>query len=444
MLKKITQDNIADIANPVFRANAQVYLDIEADFKRQIESFGLAASTRSPISPSDPLIDRLISRGLTAANDRKSLHKGWISPSCVSCRTGVGSITCSISMQCPRDCFFCFNPNQDNYERLQCEIDDPSISLREMHAKGARFKDIALTGGEPLLHKVETERFFRTAQELYPDAHTRLYTSGAYLDEAYLRLLAGIGLNEIRFSIKTDDPPQVLEGILQLVALARKHLEYVVVEMPVMPDELDLMKDLLIRLDALGIDAINLLELCFPFNNADEFNRRGYKLKSEQFRVLYNYWYSGGLPIDGSEETCLRLLEFAFERDLSMGVHYCSLENKFSGQVFQQNVPYQEDFAFCTLSQRDYFLKSAKVFGNDVEPIKRLLNKQGLKRYHRDGVAQSLEFPPTYLQRLANVFPDMQVALSYHIVESDGGESFLRELRLDLVSPASFDPSTDL
>ena len=38
MLERITQENIEDIANPVLRANAQIYLDIDADFRRQIES----------------------------------------------------------------------------------------------------------------------------------------------------------------------------------------------------------------------------------------------------------------------------------------------------------------------------------------------------------------------------------------------------------------------
>jgi pyruvate formate-lyase activating enzyme-like uncharacterized protein len=194
----------------------------------------------------------------------------------------------------------------------------------------------------------------------------------------------------------------------------------------------------------LGVDGINLLELCFPFHNAEEFARRGYAIKSRQFRVLYNYWYSGGLPIAGSEAVCLRLLGFALESGLGMGVHYCSLENKFSGQVYLQNVGHRERYGFCSFSERDYFLKSAKVFGRDVEPVERALKKQGLKRLRRDENGPILEFPPTYLERLRKGFPRLEVGISYHIVEDEEDGPALRELRLDLTTPQAFDPTNDI
>jgi len=43
------------------------------------------------------------------------------------------------------------------------------------------------------------------------------------------------------------------------------------VEMPVIPGSLEEMKDLLKKLDSLGIFGINLLEFCFPLNNAQVF-----------------------------------------------------------------------------------------------------------------------------------------------------------------------------
>ncbi|MDR2197416.1 MAG: radical SAM protein, partial [Coriobacteriales bacterium] len=373
MLTPITAELLASgrIANPVFRREAQLYLDIEADFRAQVEDFGLpfadpvvgpvaspaakpaaapaasaaaATTTADPpapahiMEPADPWVTSLASRGLTIANDRRSLHTGWISPSCVSCRTGTGTATYLISTQCPRECFFCFNPNQANYERLRQELDDPAARLTELHGKGVPFHDLALTGGEPLLHKAQTEAFFRTAQRLYPDAYTRLYTSGAFFDADCARTLASAGLREIRFSIKTDDTPGALATTFERMSLAREHLPHVVVEMPVMPDEQARMEELLCALDELGIDGINLLELCFPYHNAAEFARRGYALKPRLFRVFYNYSYAGGLPVAGSEDVCLRLLGFALDRGLRLGVHYCSLENKFSGQVYLQNV----------------------------------------------------------------------------------------------------------
>ena len=74
-----------------------------------------------------------------------------------------------------------------------------------------------------------------------------------------------------------------------------------------------------------------------PYNNAPEFARRGLQLRWPPYQTLYNFWYAGGLPVAGSELECLRLLEFAAQQDLRLGVHYCSLENKNTGQVWQQN-----------------------------------------------------------------------------------------------------------
>ena len=453
MLRKITEELLKQISNPLLSKNAQMYINIENNYLAQVEEFGLEIervnkSVNKPeitlTNSSDSTLKTLIEEGLVVGNDTKSLHFNWISPACVSCRKGLDSLTFTISMHCPRDCFFCFNPNQGNYEHLQEQANNPAKELIELFKQNRCLRDIALTGGEPLLHKDETEEFFRTASQYFPDAYTRLYTSGAFLDEPFLEKLAAAGLDEIRFSIKTDDAPDAIQEVLDLIALSRKHIEFVMVEMPVLPDELELMKDLLLSLDTIGISGINLLELCFPFNNAQEFRRRGYTLKSEPFRVLYNYWYAGGLPVAGSEQACIELLKYTSENKLSMGVHYCSLENKLSGQVYQQNLSAYQDYPYCHFSQRDYFLKSAKVYGNDALLVNIALLEKGYEALRYDKDAQVLEFLPDYLASLADAFPNLEVAISYHILEQDDQGIALRELRLDLTTPATFNISEDL
>lgn len=470
MLAAITKKVVKRIKNPVFRANAQLYLDIEADFIQQIAQYGLplvpagaqmggadsaaskaaapnapntyAPNTNTPTNTATPA-SRLSAKGVVVANDGKSFCHGWVSPSCVTCRKGLGTATYSLSTQCPRDCFFCFNPNQENYLEQQQALANPSKDLAKLHAQGAAFHDLALTGGEPLLHKAETREFFATAQHLYPKAYTRLYTSGAFLDKEYLCELASIGLDEIRFSVKTDDAPAALEQTFERMRQARELLPCVVVEMPVMPDELGLMQELLLKLEAIGIDGINLLELCFPYHNAQAFKQRGYGIKLPPFRVLYNYSYAGGLPISGSEENCLALVEFAADKKLALGAHYCSLENKFSGQIYLQNAPYRGQYKFCSFSERDYFLKSAKVFGRDVEPVAQLLAGKGLADTRRDPDGQVLEFPLEYIVELAQDLPQLELGVSYHVVENDEAGLSLRELRLDFSTPEGFDPALD-
>ena len=160
----------------------------------------------------------------------------------------------------------------------------------------------------------------------------------------------------------------------------------VMVEMPVMPGEEEEMRALLVRLDSLGVRGINLLELCFPLHNEREFRRRGFKLRRKPYKVLYNYWYAGGLPIAGSEVACLDLLRFAEEAGLSMGVHYCSLDNKNTGQVFQQNRGFLLDDGFAhshawlVMDSADYFLKCAKAFGKDASSVREwLASEEGME-----------------------------------------------------------------
>lgn len=445
MYEEITANNIADIKNPLFRENAQLYIDIVTEYReRMSELFGLTYSDEECLTAHSPLVESLAKQGLDIANDQKSFHTGWISPSCVSCRKGVGVATFQLSNQCPRDCFFCFNHNQQDYDSLRIGLDDPVGKIQAAHAAGIAFHDLALTGGEPLLHKAESIEFFSTVKQLYPDAYIRLYTSGAFFDEATADALAQVGLDEIRFSVKTDDLPAAQEELFELMGIAKTKLPVVVVEMPVMPDELELMKKLLVRLDEIGINGINLLELGFPFNNAEEYARRGYKLKPQLFRVLYDYTYAAGLPIAGSENACLRLLDFAVEQELKLGVHYCSLENKYSAQIYLQNVGYKDEFEFCEFSKRDYFLKSIKAFDKDASRIESFLAAKGLRKYRKDVDEHLIEFSPSYVGRLKKDFPKLQLGLSYHIVEGKGDDTVLRELRLDLITPKTFDLGKDL
>jgi pyruvate formate-lyase activating enzyme-like uncharacterized protein len=415
----------------MFRDYTRRYQMIAADFRTQIESLGLPIDSGLDGMSSSEILKSLTAKGIVVANGGKSLHWNWISPSCIVCRKGVNTATLIISTACPNNCFFCFNPNQGNYEYLRTNKENPAGQLEKWSAEGKRFTDLALTGGEPLLHKPDTELFFSTARRLYPNVYTRLYTSGAFLDKEFLSKLKAAGLDELRFSIKTNAGQGSMDQALSCIAQSKDYVPNVIVEMPVMPDELGLMKSLLVALDDIEIAGINLLELCFPFNNTEEYSRRGYKIKAEQFEVLYDYWYAGGLPVSGSEEVCLELLGFSADENLRIGVHYCSLENKLTGQVYQQNFPYRHEYRFCTMDNEDFFLKCLKAFGKDVERIQRILDKAKIKAYYYDNVQGYIAFPLRAAKLLKKQFSEVELGISFNIVEETPKGHVLRELKID-------------
>lgn len=439
MIYPLTEQHLSTYRNSTLQRYALRYLDIEKQTQQVIAQYGLTfeAPYRRQVQI-DALRCEVKALGAAFSNNGKSIHSKWLSGACVQCRTGEGSYTTFLSLKCHRDCYFCFNPNQENYDGYQHEMRDAIGEVNAIAEEGYPLSHIALTGGEPLLFRQESIRFFETVQEKLPGVHTRLYTAGDPLDRNTALALAAAGLKEVRFSIKIDDPPEKLEKVLSRIALAREIFADVMVEMPVIPGTEEQMNALLLKLDAIGIDGINLLEFCFPLTNSPEYQARGFTLKNPPYEVYYNYWYAGGLAVADSELACLRVLKFALENNLSAGVHYCSLENKHTGQVYQNN-------AFCNagphylFSPRDYFFKSAKVFGDDCSCVAAILREAGLP-FHEDILHSFLQFNPESIMHLTP-FPDLPVALTSHIAEDDGqGNPLIKEVRVEFTTPAEFSP----
>lgn len=416
-----------------------VFDEVAVDYEQTVSEFGLVFEAQE----SQPRSARLESDGAWACeNCDKSLRggNGWISPGCLACRTGEKTATFFISLKCPRDCYFCFNPNQEDYEPYRKTCRDAIGELEQAHAAGAVLDCIALTGGEPLLHFDETLAFFRKARELYPGVHTRLYTSGFGLDAAGMDALRESGLQEIRFSIKLEDDEAERRVVEECMRIAVDHLPDVMVEMPVIPGTLDEMKELLDKLAAWGLKGINLLEFCFPLNNAEAFKERGFTLRKQPFDVLYNYWYGGGIPVAGSEAEALELLRYADERKLDLGVHYCSSDNKNTGQLYQQNsaLPRLQAamgrYLAYRFDKRDHFIKCAKVFGGDIARVKQALEMlpqaQGGTGWELDGGV--LVFSDSLVADVRACVPDAEIGVSINVLEPAGGGVYMREV--DIVS----------
>jgi pyruvate formate-lyase activating enzyme-like uncharacterized protein len=436
MIIDVNEATLDSIQNPALRAYAEEYVKFYQDFMRQVRQMGMEVEESDQNRYICQRIAALGQKGAVIRNDSRSVYVNRLSPACQACQTGVGSLTLSTSLKCHRHCFFCFNPNEKSYEYWREHKHDTLAELDNLHARGQRLQHLALTGGEPLLYKKETVQFFQRARQNFPDVYTRLYTCGDHLERETLQALKDVGLNEIRISVRLEDSEKAQQHTFDQIALSQKYVPNVMVEMPVPPGALDEMKTMLTKLDRLGVFGINLLEFCFPFNNADEFRARGYRIKARPLRVLYNYGaYPGGLPVAGSEATCLDLIKFTLGAGLKLGVHYCSLENRHTSQVYEQNmqpnIPVVQHF-----SQKDYFLKSAKVFGRDVPAVKQVLDQDGYQGYRLNCEYGFLEFHVSKIEILHNL--DVEVGISTNILEKRNGRTCLHELKVDVTTPRTF------
>ncbi|MDX9990823.1 MAG: radical SAM protein [Anaerolineales bacterium] len=435
MIIEINESTLASIRNPELRSQAGQYVQIYQDFMDQVRQMGLDVEALDDSQQVAQRLSDLGKRGAIVRNDAKSVYTQRISGGCLACQRGIGSRTFFISLKCHRDCFFCFNPNQEDYQHHREHKRDVAAELDALQQSGGPAQHLALTGGEPLLYKEETINFFQHARQNFPKAYTRLYTCGDQLERETLQAFKEAGMDEIRFSIRVEDTPTARQHTFDQIALAREYIPNVMVEMPVLPDSREAMQEILLELERLGVFGINLLEFCFPLHNAQEYRARGYLIKARPFRVLYNYWYAGGLPVAGSEQACLDLIEFALEQGLQLGVHYCSLENKHTGQIYQQDLkPVKMNVLY--FSRRDYFLKAAKVFGKDAEIAKAAFQKNGYRDYRAGDKPGSLVFHVSKIRMLKKL--DIEVGISTNVLEERGGETYLRELKLDLTYPKDF------
>ncbi len=441
MILDVTEFTLPDLKNPVLRDYAGKYVTIYQDFNTQIQQMGLEVETEDTTDQVAKKIDDFRENGPIVRNADKSIYVNRISPSCLACQTGIGSTTFFISLKCHRDCFYCFNPNQQDYDYHHQHNRDTIAELDALLATRLPTRHLALTGGEPLLFKTETYRFFEHARQLFPAAHTRLYTSGDHIDHETLAALKLAGLKEIRFSIRMHDLASGHRHTYEKIALAREYIPNVMVEMPVLPNTLTEMKAVLAELERLGIYGINLLELCFPLNNAEAFREKNYKIKVRPFRILYDYWYAGGLPIAGSETVCLDLIDFALKSGFKMGVHYCSLENKHTGQIYQQNSGHHFPKRMY-FSQKDFFLKTAKVFGADILAVQKIFDKAGYLDYQISAQENYLEFHVNQVSVLKKL--DLEIGISSYVIETRENEQVFRELKVDVTTPQTFRLSKDI
>jgi pyruvate formate-lyase activating enzyme-like uncharacterized protein len=434
MITDINRETLKLIKGNRFRQDASRYVDSHESFMKFAAESGIDAD--EGLSSFSVDCNRLQELGIFEGNSGRSLYYGSLSPACIDCRTGSRSKTVFHTLSCNRDCFFCANMNQEEYEYYTKNINNAEKEL-EKSDRGEGFTSIALTGGEPLLLPERALSFFRFASEKYPKAHKRLYTNGDLLTASLARDLAFTGLNEIRISVKADENGYP-EDTIEKLRLAKEHIPYVMVEMPVIPGTEEHMKRLLSEMEKSGMDGINLLEFLYPWTNEEDYIKRGFKIKKRPYHVLYSYSYAGGLPIAGSAEACLKLLTFAAESELKLNVHYCSLENKLTSQIYGQNsgaklMPYE------AMSEKDFFIKIARVYGSGAGKVKKYLDKTAPGSYHAG--KHHIEFHPKHISGLKGID---EVALTYNAVERAEGHSQVREVKIDLVNPETFDYEYDI
>ena len=419
------------MVNEVLAAELRAYEEGARQYISTLENMGVKfAEPGDNQAAIDALRDQLREAGAQFKNAGASIVWGWQSKACVECTGNNGSETFSTTFRCHRNCYFCFNYNVADYRKFVREGCPWREGLEDAERRYGHdgLAVLGLTGGEPLLVLDDSIELLEDARRRFPSAHKRMYTSGDLLTEDGAMRLREAGLDEMRFSVKQDDTLERQERVLAAMEIAKRHIPSLMVEMPIIPNTEERMHELFRRWADIGIDGINLLEFCFPFHSWDEYDKRGFEIRNPPFDVMYDYGYSGGLPVAGSEELCLQLMLWGIQNDMPFGIHYCSLDNKHRSEMRLRNERGANMTPILTFDEGDFFLKCAKVYGDDRDEAFNALTFAGCKNFMPSDDEQSLAFPIKYLSALDGL--DVSPAIAYFVLDSDDQGSFVREVAL--------------
>ncbi|WP_010661862.1 radical SAM protein [Marinilabilia salmonicolor] len=237
-----------------------------------------------------------------------------LSPGCKLCAEGQWSCL-FINGKCNCKCFYCPAPQNDLGVPVTQTLtfDDPYQYVDYLRQFG--FKGVSFSGGEPFLTYDKMLRFLKVLRKEFGDQlYIWGYTNGTLVDEGKLKALADEGINELRFDIGATHYD------LRFVKQALGIIPNVTVEIPAVPDEVDLITNSVKELYDQGLSYLNLHQLRLTPYNMDKLMSRGYKVA-----------HGPRATLPESELAALKVLKKLREESGELPVNYCSYvyKNRF-------------------------------------------------------------------------------------------------------------------
>ncbi len=301
--------------------------------------------------------------------DNHKPHVGPLSPGCITCSSGNWSCM-YITKKCTANCFFCPQARDVDAETPPTAegitFNDPQDYVA--YIKAFNIAGVSFSGGEPLMVPNKLLAFVKTIrQEMGKDYYLWMYTNGQLIDEDILNRLAKAGLNEIRFDICADNYR------LEFVKLATRYIKNVTVEIPTIPDDIDIIKNCLLPLKQAGVRFVNLHQMILSKHNYRSFLTRDYTyVRSSQFdpRVL------------DSELTALKIIKYTLDNNINLPVNYCSkpYKNRFQETGIKRTTLKQICRDHEEISDTGYLKRLTIVSSpHGIKEIQKLAGHKGLQ-----------------------------------------------------------------
>lgn len=288
---------------------------------------------------------------------------GSLSPGCVTCVNGTWSCL-FINESCTKNCFFCPQDRIKNPKYIPRTQDGVEVSSAQeyvKHLKEFHFEGIGFSGGEPLLVFDKLIEYLKGIRNALGSKHyIWCYTNGDLLTKEKLEALNKAGLNEIRLDIAANNYD------LAAAALAYKYIDTVSIEIPAIPEDLEIVKNNLKKFEDIGIKYLNLHQLFRNTHNKEQFDKRNY---TPTHLDLYSH---NDPPIIESELTAFEILKYAINKGSNLRINYCSrcCKLRFQGQANRKRRASMDKNGDKSISETGFIRKFA-IKGSEIN-IKQL------------------------------------------------------------------------
>ncbi len=307
---------------PYFRLLNALIAQIEKEYKEyqgQIKWVDYYYQAEAE-SRKDSLLKQMDYKVLWSFQNTKP-YLNHLSKGCSICGQGLWSCL-FITNQCNASCFYC--PAKQDYDALPGtqNLDFNSSEDYVDYLLKFGFKGASISGGEPLLYFDRTLEYVKKIRQNLPDDfYIWLYTNGILADELKLKLLADAGLNEIRFDIGATayklDNVRKAKGVIPVVSI----------EIPAVPEKVELLKELLPKMIDAGVSNLHFHQLRLTKHNAPKLLAHKYTFLHGEKAVVLE-----------SELAALEIMLFAAQNNIPIGINYCNFQykNRFQSAGFRK------------------------------------------------------------------------------------------------------------
>jgi len=232
-------------------------------------------------------------------------HK--ISPGCALC--GNGDWSCLfINGICNAQCFYCPSTQKEKGQPMTSNLEFSNPRDYADYVRRFNIKGVSFSGGEPFLTFDRVVLFLKTLRSQVPHPlYIWMYTNGLLVTEDKLKILRDNGLDEIRFDISANH--YNLEGLKKAINIIPR----VTVEIPAIPEDLELTQKVIKELYELGVNHLNLHQIrCTKFN-LEKLVQRG-----------YTFLHGPGVTVLETELTALKLIQYSLDQKIALSINYCA------------------------------------------------------------------------------------------------------------------------